>query len=199
MWLYWALERLHLWVLCLVLAPPFRKDLETLEHVQRRQQGWWGAWNTSPMRNGWGSWGCSAWRKGDSGVTLSLSTTAWKVAVVRGWSLTKEEDIALSCPQVNIGWILGKIFYRKSDKVLGLSSWRGGGVTITDHVYKKTRYGTQCHGLFEVLEHGLDSMILKISSNLVILWLCDSVILWIFLTQLWEVYTCIHRLSGQIY
>lgn len=41
---------------------------------------------------------------------------------------------------------------------------------IPECISKKTRYSTWCHGLVEVLRHGLD---LEVSCNLVILWFYD--------------------------
>lgn len=43
----------------------------------------WKDWKISFLRSDWGSWGCLTWRKGGSGETWSLSTTAWKKAAWR--------------------------------------------------------------------------------------------------------------------
>lgn len=44
------------------------------------QWSWCRVWSTK--RSSWGSWGFLSWRKGCSGVTLLLSKTIWKKAVL---------------------------------------------------------------------------------------------------------------------
>ena len=60
-----------------------RKMLRCRSVSREGQRGWWGVWRTSLARSDWGNWGCSVWRRGGWGGTLTLSTTAWKEAVVR--------------------------------------------------------------------------------------------------------------------
>ena len=64
----------------------YKKDIETLEHVQRRVMKPRRVWNTSRMGSSWENWDCSVWRRRGSADTLSLSTVPWKEVVVR-WVL----------------------------------------------------------------------------------------------------------------
>ena len=48
-----------------------QKDIEALEHIQRRTVEMWRVYSMSLKRNSWESWDCSVWRRGGSGKALS--------------------------------------------------------------------------------------------------------------------------------
>jgi len=83
------------------------------------QQSWWKVWSTSLMRSSSGNWDCSVWRRGSSGETLSLSTTAWKEVVVR-WGFASspglqwgQEGMSSSWARRSPGMILERISSRQ--------------------------------------------------------------------------------------
>jgi len=96
-----------------------RKTWRPWNMSREGQWSWWGAWSTNLMENGWGNWDCLVWRRGGSGETLLLSTTAWKEAVVRWVGLfcqvtaTRQEVMVLSCSERGSDWILGRIYSQK--------------------------------------------------------------------------------------
>lgn len=78
----------HCWNLTLKPVLSFgpltrRKTLGCWSTFREGQRSWWRASGTNIVRNSQGNWGGTDWRKGGLGDTLSLSTTAWKVFVVR--------------------------------------------------------------------------------------------------------------------
>ena len=63
-----------------------RKTLRPWTVFREEHLSWWGIWSTSLMGSGWGRWNWLLWRRGDSKVTLSLSTATWREVVMR-WRL----------------------------------------------------------------------------------------------------------------
>ena len=56
-------------------SPQYRRDVDLLEHIQRRDT----KWSTSPVRTGWENWACSACRRQGSGETWE-----WPFSIYRG-------------------------------------------------------------------------------------------------------------------
>jgi len=52
-----------------LFGPPYKKDVEALEHDRRRAMKLRRVWGMSYIRSGWGSCDCLVWRRGGSGET----------------------------------------------------------------------------------------------------------------------------------
>ena len=174
--LYAALVRPHLEYCVQLWAPHYKKDIEALEHVQRRATELWGVWSTSLIGNSWGNGVVQSGEEGAPGrpygsTQLPERRLWWAggLPLLPGNSdRPRGNGLKLHHRRFRLGSGWETFLLRKSSDAVARTAQGGGTVIIPGGVQEEGRYDTERHDM--VNGHGGNGLMIGLGELRDLFW-----------------------------